>query len=138
MHRDGVVILKDVIDPAHLEKINDIMIQDSENELRKEDLYRSFGVENIQQGPPLVPSERVPTAEELEEYESEWRRLENMSVEELHERIRASRPDYPLDDGICYDNGEDIAFEESLVTDLEEQKEEQKEEENQEKTEKKG
>ncbi|KAL1984887.1 hypothetical protein VTN96DRAFT_8546 [Rasamsonia emersonii] len=57
MHRDGVVILKDVIDPAHLEKINEFMTQDTEKELQKEDLYRNFGVENIQQGPPLVPSE---------------------------------------------------------------------------------
>lgn len=58
MHRDGVVILEDVIDPAHLDKINDFMIQDTEKELEKGDgLYRNFGAENIQQGPPLVPSE---------------------------------------------------------------------------------
>lgn len=57
MHRDGVVILKDIIDPAHLDKINDFMKEDTENELRKENLYRNFGVENIQQGPPLTPSE---------------------------------------------------------------------------------
>ena len=57
MHRDGVVILKDVIDPAHLDKINMFMIEDTEKELKKKNLYRNFGVENIQQGPPLTPSE---------------------------------------------------------------------------------
>jgi len=57
MHRDGVVILKDVIDPAHLDKINEFMIKDTEKELQRTDLYRNFGAENIQQGAPLVPSE---------------------------------------------------------------------------------
>lgn len=58
LHRDGAVILKDVIDPSHLAKINDFMIKDTENELKKGDkLHLNFGVENIQQGPPLTPSE---------------------------------------------------------------------------------
>jgi ectoine hydroxylase-related dioxygenase (phytanoyl-CoA dioxygenase family) len=56
MHRDGVVVLKDVIDPEHLSIINDFMVEDTENELRKEKLYKNFGAENIQQGPPLAPS----------------------------------------------------------------------------------
>jgi ectoine hydroxylase-related dioxygenase (phytanoyl-CoA dioxygenase family) len=57
MHRDGVVILRDIIDPAHLEKINEFMIQDTEDEMRKDDTHRNFGVENLQQGPPVAPSE---------------------------------------------------------------------------------
>jgi ectoine hydroxylase-related dioxygenase (phytanoyl-CoA dioxygenase family) len=57
MHRDGVVILKDVIDAAHLDKLNEFMVEDTKKELAQPDLYRNFGVENIQQGPPLEPSE---------------------------------------------------------------------------------
>jgi ectoine hydroxylase-related dioxygenase (phytanoyl-CoA dioxygenase family) len=56
MHRDGVVILMDVIDPAHLDTINDFMIEDTKKELSKENVYRNFGAENLQQGPPLAPS----------------------------------------------------------------------------------
>ena len=56
MHRDGVVIIEDIIDPAHLDKINDFMDEDTVKELQQgDDLYRNFGVENIQQGPPLWP-----------------------------------------------------------------------------------
>lgn len=56
MHRDGVVVLKDVIDPDHLDIINDFMIEDTKNELSKDNIYKNFGAENIQQGPPLTPS----------------------------------------------------------------------------------
>ena len=56
MHRDGVVVLKDVINPAHLDVINDFMVEDTANEMSKENLYKNFGAENIQQGPPLTPS----------------------------------------------------------------------------------
>lgn len=56
MHRDGVVILKDVINRAHLDVINGFMAEDTKNELSKENLYRNFGAENLQQGPPLTPS----------------------------------------------------------------------------------
>jgi ectoine hydroxylase-related dioxygenase (phytanoyl-CoA dioxygenase family) len=57
MHRDGVVILKDVIDPAHLDKINEFMVADTEIQLKKEGLHHNFDVENIQQGPPLAPED---------------------------------------------------------------------------------
>jgi len=57
MHRDGVVILKDMIDPSHLDKINDFMIPDAQVQLKKEGLHHNFDVENIQQGPPLVPDD---------------------------------------------------------------------------------
>lgn len=53
MHRDGLVLLEDMIDPNHLDKINDFMVADTEKELKKENLHRNFGVENIQQAPPL-------------------------------------------------------------------------------------
>ncbi|KAJ9619126.1 hypothetical protein H2204_012773 [Knufia peltigerae] len=56
MHRDGVVILKDMIDPAHLDVINEFMVEDTKRELNKKDLHRNFGAENLQQGPPLTPS----------------------------------------------------------------------------------
>ncbi|KAI1617152.1 hypothetical protein EDD36DRAFT_450905 [Exophiala viscosa] len=56
MHRDGVVILKDVVNPAHLDIINEFMEEDTKNELSKENLYQNFGAENLQQGPPLTPS----------------------------------------------------------------------------------
>jgi hypothetical protein len=56
MHRDGVVVLKDVIAPDHLDVINDFMVEDTKNELSKENLHKNFGAENIQQGPPLTPS----------------------------------------------------------------------------------
>ncbi|KIW68458.1 hypothetical protein PV04_04401 [Phialophora macrospora] len=56
MHRDGVVVLKDVIAPEHLDAINDFMVEDTKNELGKGNLYKNFGAENIQQGPPLTPS----------------------------------------------------------------------------------
>ena len=55
MHRDGVVVLKDVINPDHLDIINDFMVQDTRNELSKENLYKNVGAENIRQGPPLTP-----------------------------------------------------------------------------------
>lgn len=58
MHRDGVVVLEDLVDPAHLDKINAFMVEDTNEELKKGDsLHRNFGVENIQQGPPLFPAE---------------------------------------------------------------------------------
>ena len=58
MHRDGAVILEGLVNPAHLDKINEFMSKDAEEELRKgEGLHRNFGTENIQQGPPLFPSE---------------------------------------------------------------------------------
>lgn len=55
MHRDGIVILKDVIDPSHLDAINRFMVADTVAELQKEGLHTNFGVENLQQGPPLTP-----------------------------------------------------------------------------------
>jgi hypothetical protein len=55
MHRDGIVVLKDVIDPSHLDAINQFMVDDTVTELRKEGLHTNFGVENLQQGPPLTP-----------------------------------------------------------------------------------
>jgi len=56
MHRDGVVILKDVIDPEHLDVINEFMVEDTRRELGKGDVYKNFGAENLQQGPPLTPA----------------------------------------------------------------------------------
>ena len=56
MHRDGIVILRDVINPEHLDIINDFVVEDTQNELSKKNLYKNFGAENIQQGPPLMPS----------------------------------------------------------------------------------
>lgn len=56
MHRDGVVIIEDIIDPTHLDVINKFIAEDTEKELQKgESLYHNFGVENIQQGAPLFP-----------------------------------------------------------------------------------
>ncbi|EXJ60677.1 hypothetical protein A1O7_04830 [Cladophialophora yegresii CBS 114405] len=36
VHRDGVVVLKNVIDPDHLDVINDFMVEDTKKELSKE------------------------------------------------------------------------------------------------------
>ncbi len=59
MHRDGVVVLKDVVDPAHLDVINEFMVEDTRRELEgRGQTYRNFGAENLQQGPPLMPQAR--------------------------------------------------------------------------------
>ncbi|KAJ2979875.1 hypothetical protein NQ176_g2984 [Zarea fungicola] len=34
MHRDGVVVLEDLVDPAHLDKINAFMVEDTNEELK--------------------------------------------------------------------------------------------------------
>ena len=57
MYRDGVVLLENMIEPEHLDKINGFIAEDMESELKKENLHRNFGVENIQQAPPLHPPE---------------------------------------------------------------------------------
>lgn len=57
MYRDGVVLLENMIDPAHLDKINDFIVEDTKKELQKENIHHNFGVENIQMAPPLHPPE---------------------------------------------------------------------------------
>ena len=56
LHRDGEAILKDIINPDHLDIINDFMIEDTKNKINTGNLHKNFGAENIQLGPPLTPS----------------------------------------------------------------------------------
>jgi len=59
MHHDGVVVLRDLIDPAHLDEINEFMLQDMERLLHKDpNLHQNFGkgTLNVQQGPTIYPT----------------------------------------------------------------------------------
>ena len=53
LHRDGLVVLKDVIDPAHLDAVNEFML--SEVDALAKVAHRNFGMMNIQHAPPLLP-----------------------------------------------------------------------------------
>lgn len=54
LHTDGVVILKDVIDPTHLDSVNEFML--SELDSLEKVAHRNFDVMNIQHAPPLLPT----------------------------------------------------------------------------------
>ncbi|KAL1964864.1 hypothetical protein VTN77DRAFT_6366 [Rasamsonia byssochlamydoides] len=54
-----------------------------------------------------------PDPEEVQRYLNECHRISKMSREEIRKRILANDADYPLDDGICYDDGADTAYEQS-------------------------
>ena len=54
MHRDGCVVLTNVVDPKHLDAIHSFLEKDALTELKKKGHHTNFGVENIQQGPPLT------------------------------------------------------------------------------------
>lgn len=57
LHRDGIVVLDDAIDPAHLDALNDILGPEAEEIARDPDHHFNFGKEtrNMDQAPPLVP-----------------------------------------------------------------------------------
>lgn len=52
LRNDGLVVLKDVIDPNHLDELNKMMVPDAIR-IRKETDRLNFGTENIQQAAPL-------------------------------------------------------------------------------------
>jgi len=59
MHKDGVVVLRDIIDPEHLDEINKYMLEDLERLLHNDpNLHQNFGkgTLNVQQGPTLFPT----------------------------------------------------------------------------------
>jgi ectoine hydroxylase-related dioxygenase (phytanoyl-CoA dioxygenase family) len=53
LHTDGIVILKDIVDPSHLDSINEFML--SEVDALAKVAHRNFGMMNIQHAPPLLP-----------------------------------------------------------------------------------
>jgi hypothetical protein len=53
LHKDGIIIFKDIIDPIHLDSLNEFMI--SELDILSKVAHRNFGMMNIQHAPPLLP-----------------------------------------------------------------------------------
>ena len=54
LHTDGIVILKDIIDPAHLDSVNEFMVAEVDSLAKV--AHRNFGMMNIQHAPPLLPT----------------------------------------------------------------------------------
>ena len=57
LHTDGIVILKDVINPTHLDVVNEFMLAEVDSLAKV--AHRNFGMMNIQQAPPLLPKSLV-------------------------------------------------------------------------------
>lgn len=57
LHRDGIIVLDNAIDPAHLDALNDVLGPEAEEIARNPDHHFNFGKEtrNMDQAPPLVP-----------------------------------------------------------------------------------
>ncbi|KAI5294120.1 hypothetical protein KEM55_006762 [Ascosphaera atra] len=57
LHRDGLVVLKNAIDPAHLDALNARMVPEAEQLYARKETHRNFGANtgNIQQEPPTEP-----------------------------------------------------------------------------------
>ncbi len=55
LHKDGVILIKDVIDPAHLDELNKHMVEDAKTSLRN-GVSMNKGAGNIQQSPPFLPT----------------------------------------------------------------------------------
>ncbi|PRP77179.1 phytanoyl-CoA dioxygenase family protein [Planoprotostelium fungivorum] len=53
MNADGIVILRDIIDPAHLDRLNEVMVAEIPEMLKT--AHFNFNVRNIQHAPPLTP-----------------------------------------------------------------------------------
>jgi hypothetical protein len=55
LHVDGLVILRDIIDPAHLDALNVEMVKDAKRGVEA-GVKLNQGGDNMQQGPPLTPT----------------------------------------------------------------------------------
>jgi len=56
IHRDGLVVLEDAIDPAHLDKLNERMVKEAIQLLSLENAhFNGVGTGNISQVPPVYP-----------------------------------------------------------------------------------
>jgi Phytanoyl-CoA dioxygenase (PhyH) len=55
LQTDGFVVLKDVIDTAHLDVLHDRMLQDLDTILQRPDAPFNFNTGNVQQDPPPFP-----------------------------------------------------------------------------------
>lgn len=55
LHRDGLVVLKNAVDPAHLDKLNERMVPEAQELYARPSTHRNFGSRtgNIQQEPVL-------------------------------------------------------------------------------------
>ncbi|KAK4552579.1 hypothetical protein LTR86_010223 [Recurvomyces mirabilis] len=58
LHRDGILILENAIDPSHLEDLAGILTPEAEEIARNQNHHFNFGKEtrNMDQAPPLIPS----------------------------------------------------------------------------------
>ena len=58
LHRDGVLVLSNAIDPSHLDALSDVLSPEAEVIARDPDHHFNFGSEtrNMDQAPPLHPS----------------------------------------------------------------------------------
>ncbi|HLV80433.1 MAG TPA: hypothetical protein VKT32_09125, partial [Chthonomonadaceae bacterium] len=55
LRQDGIVILKDVIDTAHLDVLRERMLADLQTILDRKDAPFQFNTGNVQQDPPPFP-----------------------------------------------------------------------------------
>ncbi len=55
LREEGVVVLKDVIDRAHIDLLRDRMLEDVRTILQRTDIPTQFTAGNIQQDPPPFP-----------------------------------------------------------------------------------
>ncbi|KAJ5747664.1 uncharacterized protein N7511_009360 [Penicillium nucicola] len=53
LHHDGIVVLKNAVDPSHLDKLNEKMVAEAKSIYERTETYRNFGKKtgNIQQEP---------------------------------------------------------------------------------------
>eukprot|EP01111_Echinosteliopsis_oligospora_P010597 TRINITY_DN3343_c0_g1_i1.p1 TRINITY_DN3343_c0_g1~~TRINITY_DN3343_c0_g1_i1.p1 ORF type:complete len:317 (+),score=76.27 TRINITY_DN3343_c0_g1_i1:72-1022(+) len=54
MFTDGVIMLRDVINPEHLDRLNEVMVPESAE--KEKTSHKNFNARNIQHAPPLSPS----------------------------------------------------------------------------------
>jgi len=57
LYYDGIIVLRDVIDPAHLDKLNEVMVPEVDDLCKT--AHFNFDIRNIQHAPPLLPASLV-------------------------------------------------------------------------------
>jgi len=57
LHADGIIIIRDIIDPAHLDTLNEVMVPETDHLCKT--AHFNFQTRNIQHAPPLLPPSLV-------------------------------------------------------------------------------
>lgn len=57
LHRDGIIVLENVIDPSHIDALSALLGPEADEVARDPDHHFNFGKEtrNMDQAPPLIP-----------------------------------------------------------------------------------